>query len=256
VCCQPGVETSLKSGSKVYRARLAFMNIKFVTKLESKLDDAVEHHIILTHIRRNLMQKTRSYSPRASEQLQAVCEGVLRENCTSAEELGLRARLQIELRKRQPHIFMSSPLLPVQEALAWRSRALAFRYKDWTAFRGVWATLLQHPGFERRRLAQNEAEAHIDRAWELLGGHWQHMQTKEQAAQSRRVLSRSDRLQRHFQWALQAFERHLRAESSALKRSATREVFARRRIHRERASWLREHWKHLTMNDLLHNPHD
>jgi len=249
---KPGVEASSQAGQIVYRARLAFMNIKIFTKYQPSLETAIDHHIILTQIRSAAKVKTRSYNLSAGEQLLAACNKVCTENGTSPTGLGLRARLQLELRKSQPHIYMSSPMLPLEETVEWRSKALAARYKDWTSFRSIWAELLQHKGCERGRMTVSIAEGYLEKCWALIQDHWQHMCESIATQESNKRVSEADRQRRTYQKCVIVLRRILHKRRKAADARAAADAKSRRLAHEEHARWLRQNYKHLTTEEIMH----
>lgn len=250
---QPGVESSFQGGVAVYRARISFANVKLFTKFQPRLETAVEHHIILTQASRTALVKARSYSLADGKQVEDACERVFAENNTSPGELGLRARFQLELHK-QPHIYVSSPILSLHETLVWRSRALAVRYRSWPSFRAVWKDLLQHSGYARRHFTGDEADALIERGWAVISGQWKRMEERIRRAAARKDVGESERLQRRFQRAVKALQKGMELEAKGAKRQASDAARKERKREQIRARWWRENWSHLTMDEILQGP--
>eukprot|EP00929_Paragymnodinium_shiwhaense_P015037 TRINITY_DN123035_c0_g1_i1.p1 TRINITY_DN123035_c0_g1~~TRINITY_DN123035_c0_g1_i1.p1 ORF type:complete len:467 (+),score=110.15 TRINITY_DN123035_c0_g1_i1:252-1652(+) len=116
----------------------------------------------------------------------AIQEGGLREPFLAAlrqlegDEVGsssgieIRAYVNLHVAKWLGSTHVTSPVLPIEETLAWREELLRAQPLGWPAFRQVWIKLLQHPAHPPRlRRSLAEAEAYADAA---------HVRVKNKAA--------------------------------------------------------------------------
>merc|ERR1712110_661968 len=95
-----------------------------------------------------------------SETILRISREVIASNKTSEEELQLRASVRVRIGRWVGSVRINSPLLPLREALSWRSRLLCAKEVSWHFFRSEWVALMQQKG-----MSLLEAASVADEAW-------------------------------------------------------------------------------------------
>jgi hypothetical protein len=238
-----------------------FSHLRFYTKYQDQLDTAVEHHILLAQVRRAAVVKDFRLNAfrldtvidfDAGERIRQACHKVLAENGTSIQELRLRVHIKVAL---GAVVAISSPVLPLDEAISWRARLLRDKITGWESFAASWIELLQLP--RRRRMSASAAAAFVQGWQGSLEPLWERAEDRRIRQSKRETASLEDRQDRRVASATCSLERALAAEKAAGQRVTLEKDRARRKLHRERSRWLGLHGKHLTLAEIMHGypPH-
>jgi len=160
-----GIYARHRGQYRTYSARVTMSDIKLYTLFVPQLDKAIEHHILLVQIRERAREEGLSH------RITSVCESVLSQSGTSVDEIGLRAFLNMTFGGK---LYLSSPVLPLQEVAIWKSRFVEAKDASWKDFLAVAKDLLQHPGFARRTLrSEEEVEKHLAAHDEQMTTYWE-----------------------------------------------------------------------------------
>mmetsp|Transcript_51579 Transcript_51579/g.144126 ORF Transcript_51579/g.144126 Transcript_51579/m.144126 type:complete len:493 (-) Transcript_51579:10-1488(-) len=245
-----GVDQLRRGRQCSYRARLMFACLAFYTKYQPLLDVAIEHHILLVQIK----QIVHSTGPlpmdaMAGNRILSACQQVLGEANTCIDEIGLHVHVRLSLLGNRRKIKVSSPVLPLEEAVFWRERLLVAKAEGWSSFRPVWLELLQHPSFKPGR--RDSATEVVEQLDEHLEAHWhllrEHRAPIPAVVRSEGVVAKTVR----------NLQRTLAAKAAAERREARRAAKTAVQMDRERLAkrrrWLmRKPGRDMTMDDLLH----
>lgn len=257
-----GITEGLRSGitgvhklGHLYRASLSAANLELYCRLQPKIEVSIEHHIILTQIRsailstfRRRILHTAKHALICDEVILRVCEQILGKSNTSEEELQLRAKVRVRASQWLGSIRLSSPVLPLQQALRLRARLLRARQTSWQAFREECIPLLQQ---DRRcygkswQLSFMEASHILDRAWANATPKRQALELQQDMLLARAL--------RRVTFVLDVEERGVSRVKARLKSVAIvqgRKIEAsRRRVRDEIRRWYRRN--DLTMEEIM-----
>ena len=231
-----GVETFVgRDMQSLHRACMQCCNLIFCTCFQSSLDVAVENHITLVLARRLLIESRRSGGrglriwDSGNDCILKALESACAERGTSMEDLGLRARYRIELRR----VSVSSPLMALHEALEWRQRTSNAMQCGWQEFSAVWAQLLQHPQYPRQKTPE-QAAAYVQQLWEKKLQHcWDRIQARWHSPGA--LITR---YMRRITFYSNCIQRALAAEAVAARREARKVAARQRAVDKERQRWL------------------
>merc|ERR1712194_139082 len=143
-------------------------------------------------------------------------------------EIGLHVHVRLSLLGHRRQIVISSPVLPLPEAVDWRKQLLVAKAEGWSSFRPVWLELLQHPSFKRGRGRSMSATKNVEQLDEYLGSHWPLLR------EQRGCLSAAVRSERAVARTVRSLQRILAARAAAGKREARRAAKTAAQMDRER----------------------
>eukprot|EP00930_Biecheleria_cincta_P071252 TRINITY_DN58769_c0_g1_i1.p1 TRINITY_DN58769_c0_g1~~TRINITY_DN58769_c0_g1_i1.p1 ORF type:complete len:565 (+),score=68.67 TRINITY_DN58769_c0_g1_i1:227-1696(+) len=254
----------VKTGSgrpSSYLAVHMFAHLHFFTRCQPKFEMAVDNHILLVQIRnRAMMSRDKSErgdrSSLSNDDIQKACYHVLADNCTSIEEIGLRALVRLQFGGTKKCVIkhrITSPVLPLNEALTWRERLLTSMEKGWNMLRIAWIQMLQHPGYKHKRpLSATEAVAFVDRCGEIVVPVLKDRLIRQEQRHAKRLQTADDRLEQKLQRALRLVHKALESESAAIRKHELEAGREQQRLMIERVAWLRRKpGRDMTMEDLL-----
>lgn len=239
-----GIQQSHSMQRPLFRATLMFSNLKFWTRFQGDMGLALEHHILLVQIRQAALAGCGEGGP-TDDRIHDACTSVLEKAGTTAQGLGLRVQVELNVGHRPHRQYVGSPVVSLEDALAWRTRLLSARRLGWPSFRTVWSELLQHPSFVRRRpLSEAEANAFVDRRYRLLESAWscsrKHMRRAPACASptKRPAADGGRQAQRRFELACQRVQRildtsHVQKRKAAVAAARGRLTSGRRRLRQE-----------------------
>ncbi|CAK0907820.1 unnamed protein product [Prorocentrum cordatum] len=248
-----GIEKLARGGAWMYRARVMFAHLCFYTRFQGRLEDAVEHHILLVEIRQ-MAQEGRgelAADPESGERIHRAFRTVLASAGTSTKDIGLKVHVRLGIFGHKRQVTINSPVLPLPEALSLRSRLLIARSQSWGHFRNAWVDMIRSSRFLRGRMRTcRDAEAFVDSVgavFEPLWGNLRGLKGRDWGT-NQLLLERVHRAAASVQRALASRAALLLRE----RRSARlRSLRASRRLRAERARWLRRKaGRDMTMGDL------
>lgn len=228
MCGFSGVHTLKNNGGTRYRTQLVIRGLRLYT-LAKCYEDAIDHHIVLAHMRDAIATASLSDSSLWTNptKLLGILETALDENGASEQKINLHAFIYM---KAAPWLHQStpitSPILQLREAVSVYTQLLSAQSVSWDRLRAEWVSLLLHMRKGRAQATQartlGEAEAIADNA--------RHFALAKQL--------------KHVEHGVKCAVRHEKARAAALKRDAMRQ-------HREkwRQRWIRRN--DLTMEDIL-----
>merc|ERR1712087_1055975 len=150
----------------LYRASASFANLEVYSSLQPGLGTAVEHHILLTRIRDTVMASIRNKDgPPFNKLFLAACRTVLASNVYKDDAVQLRAKVRVRAAECMGRVRVSSPVLPIEDALRWRRRLLVAKRNSWTAFRAEIVEMVNFFQGRCRRNALINEEDLADNAW-------------------------------------------------------------------------------------------
>lgn len=181
--------TRLVSNGTRTTARLDIEHLRIYTR-GAELETAIEHQIVLEYVRNRLSVAGEADAELWSKDMNIcqIVEDALLKHKTSVNKLGLSVYVEMrapEWLGNSPHI--TSPVVPLAEAIALRKQLLNARAQSWELLRAVWIDLLQG-GKHGRTLEDSEARADAARRSFL------DQQLRHAVADAERVLEQQDRV--------------------------------------------------------------
>merc|ERR1712110_243430 len=161
-----------------------------------------------------------------SETILRISREVIAGNNTSEEELQLRASVRVRIGRWVGSVRINSPLLPLREALSWRSRLLCAKEVSWHFFRSEWVALMQQKG-----MSLLEAASVADEAWRAASSRRHEFEVRQQRRSERAARLRcleSVREQRRRTRERRQKERQLEREHRDHLRARLRQAKAKR----------------------------
>lgn len=245
-----GVHQRKSGNTCLYSARLVFCNVEIRTRYQSRLEIAVDHHILLMRIRQLASEGAPlKLDDSCGDRIVKACDDALQEAGVTAGEIGLRALARVTLwgNGNVNHFDIRTPSLPVADCVVWRRRLITAKYQDWPSFRSVWRELQQHPQWHPRR---GHTVRDLDALDERMESAWPMLKRPRGSARTRSAPDVPKAV-----WRLQ---RGLAAKAAAEAREARQAARQAARLEvercRRRRRWLyRKAGKDMTMEDLLHS---
>lgn len=242
--------TGVHKFGNMYRASVAIANLEVHARLQPSLDTAVEHHIILTRIRDVVMAfRTRNNNAAAFNKLfLAACSNVLGKSGNTKDSVQLRAKVRVRAAHWMGRVRISSPVLPIPDALRWHRRLLAAKRTSWLAFRARVIEMGNLFQGSRRRGVLVDAEELADKAWAASEPQRELIDLHRQARLARALRSVELALDREWRWKVKDATKRRRSALLAEKRVNV----ARQRARKEFKRW--RCVNDLTMQDILRGP--
>lgn len=190
--------TGIQCKKARYKAHLHIKSFRIYTDSHAKIEDAIDHQIILMQIRlawTAAWQSNPYFWEDHPEQAASLCNQVLQANGTSESEMGLKAFVSMEARLwLGKNCFVISPVMQLSEALAWQAKLLCARRVSWPIFREGWVELMQCRRYARAKVrsaeeAQLVADAAYERHQKFLVQHIHERKMREEA----KMLARQER---------------------------------------------------------------
>lgn len=157
-----GIQTDKRKPGSKYKAHMNIKSLRLYTNGNAKIEVAIEHYIILVQIREALLVAVAEDPGKweKPEEIDCICSQVLRENSTSAVEIGLTAFVSIQAPKwLAKTCTIMSPVMSFTEAVHVHARMRRARQTSWEALRAEWVELMQYKRYIRAKI-RTEAEAH------------------------------------------------------------------------------------------------
>lgn len=244
-----GVRAIAGAQTMKYRAYMDVKALRFYTRLQPHASVAVEQHALLARMRAAL-QAAADVDAQAwhrVKDLYVMCSEILRSGGGSEEILGLGVYVSLRVNEwlgRKHHI--TSPRLPLMEALQVHSRILRARLVSWKAVRLEWAHFMQH---KKRGLTCGlnlpEAEAIANKARSEVAA-------KKLPRILRSALHRLHREQRRALRGLRTQQYHKSKQARAEAGARRAQASAARERGAERRRWFGR--GDLTMEEILRGP--
>lgn len=157
-CC-----TRLNTCGKKSNAQLDIEHLRIYTRW-GKLEAAVEHQLLLEKVRDGIIVASKLDQAFWSkpQEVSKIFDDVLAQHATSMDEIGLSVYAEM----RAPELVgsshrITSPVLPLAEAISLRARLMHARATSWELFRTEWMGLLQSGKHGR---SFDDAEARVEQA--------------------------------------------------------------------------------------------
>jgi len=168
----------------------------------------------------------------------------------------LRALTRIEfggVKNHNKRIIVTSPVLPLEEALEWRDRLLSSRAEGWEVFKGAWIDMLQHRSYKHKRPLTNlEATAFVEDKGHAIEPLLSAMLERRQQRQVEGERRAQQRVESQLCRALKLVQKALDSEQAASRQRELEIVRAREKLRLKRKQWLeRKPAKDMTMEDLM-----
>eukprot|EP00747_Dinoflagellata_sp_TGD_P166997 gnl/TRDRNA2_/TRDRNA2_190659_c0_seq1.p1 gnl/TRDRNA2_/TRDRNA2_190659_c0~~gnl/TRDRNA2_/TRDRNA2_190659_c0_seq1.p1 ORF type:complete len:441 (-),score=59.36 gnl/TRDRNA2_/TRDRNA2_190659_c0_seq1:102-1424(-) len=154
-------------GSKLFQAHLAVKALRLYTRGQTDIEIAIKHQMILVGLRQAMNAATAANATIWDDpaQLQGMCTTFFESHGTTASKLGLSVFVTLRAPGMIGNRFnISSPVLPLAEALAVHSRLLNARNQSWDMFRAAWVELMQRAKHQKKGLSLADAEDFADGA--------------------------------------------------------------------------------------------
>lgn len=155
--------TRLNTCGKKSNAQLDIEHLRFYTRW-GKLEAAVEHQLLLEKVRHGIIVASKQDQAfwNKPREVGKIFDDVLSQHETSIGEIGLSVYAEL----RAPELVgsshrITSPVLPLAEAILMRARLMHARATSWELFRTEWMALLQSGKHGR---SFDDAEARVEQA--------------------------------------------------------------------------------------------
>eukprot|EP00927_Polykrikos_kofoidii_P014245 TRINITY_DN16232_c0_g4_i1.p1 TRINITY_DN16232_c0_g4~~TRINITY_DN16232_c0_g4_i1.p1 ORF type:complete len:500 (-),score=41.48 TRINITY_DN16232_c0_g4_i1:29-1528(-) len=228
-----------QSGNVQYRASSSISRLTFFTQRHSKLEVAVDHHIVLMQIRQTICHLVDEGAD-TIENIQASVDEVIRSSRPSTDDMGLRAYAYIYVRGS----YLASPVLPLKEVLQWRCRMMRCKFGTIKDFRDMCLELIQHPA-RRRHCTKDRAEAITQALIAKVQPHWGKFRSFKGFIEGSRTR------EKRVESAARVVARDIKSLFEKRRRGAHQEAKKQRKLEIERHKWLhRKPGKDMTMDDL------
>jgi curved DNA-binding protein CbpA len=165
--CSRGTDVrTIKHAQKTsYQAQLRIRHLRMYTRSQAKIETALSHQMVLIQVRQE-MDAAGEQIWSDSRKFCSLFMSVLRDSSTSIEELGLSVFIYMRADEWIGRCAaITSPVMPLEEALAIHSRLVVARRTSWAQLRAEWVLLMRQTQHARLyQLSQENAEVVADKA--------------------------------------------------------------------------------------------
>jgi len=251
----PGTPSAaVKQAHGKYHAQMHVKALRFYTRGHAELEVALEHQMVLVHLRQALAAASAASSDFWEEpsRIYRLCLDVLQANNTSEQQLGLATYVYMRAGQWLPQkCTIISPVLALADAIELHSRLLRARGTSWEHLRKEWVMLMQcprHPFAKRKSVKEAEGIADGARAGALK------IQLSRAILSATRALDYEDKHAARRQREQRRYEAKQEREAARIHYAATMSRRRTSKIQQEKRKALQRWWRRsdLTMDDIMH----